>query len=210
MTAARIADARPAARRVPDRGAGPEVQRRPARASASGKSGAMHIAAAGIRAVARRPVPVLIGLAIVTVTASVGWNALMLQTSRHPAPLFGKPTQPVHRSEPAPLPVPRPAAQPTAPSPAIEPAPHAAAPDPIGAMIRSAEPARPADTQRIAAAQSALTKLGYGPLKSDGVIGPGTKQAVERFERERNLPVTGIVAGRTLKLLSQQAGIAID
>ena len=49
----------------------------------------------------------------------------------------------------------------------------------------------------MAAAQRALTKLGYGTLKSDGAIGPGTRQAIEKFERDRRLPVTGDLNSRT-------------
>jgi hypothetical protein len=165
--------------------------------------------------VARHPFPVLVGLAVVVFTASAGWNALMLQTGKHPAPLFGKPAvqasrRPDPAPAPAPVPVPRPAIQAIVPAAAPEPASRAPATDPIGALIRSGEPARPADPQRVAAAQTALVKLGFGPLKSDGVMGTGTKQALERFERERSLPVTGTLAGRTTKLLAQQAGIAID
>jgi hypothetical protein len=36
-------------------------------------------------------------------------------------------------------------------------------------------------------AQKALTRLGYGPLKADGVAGPGTRRAVEAFQRANNL-----------------------
>jgi hypothetical protein len=149
----------------------------------------------------------------VTFTASVGWNALMLQTSKHPAPLFGKPVvEAARRPEPvaAPIPVPRPVVQTAATQPVAEPAPRVQGGDPIGTLIRSGEPARPADPQRVAAVQTALTKLGYGPLKNDGVMGSGTKQALERFERERSLPVTGALAVRTTKLLAQQSGIAIE
>ena len=57
------------------------------------------------------------------------------------------------------------------------------------------------EASRIAAAQRALIKLGYGPLSSDGLVGPGTRSAIERFERDRKIPVTGMLAGRTAKLL---------
>ena len=68
-----------------------------------------------------------------------------------------------------------------------------------------AEPHRP-----VAAAQRALAKLGYGPLKADGVLGEGTRQAIERFERDRRLAVTRDLAPRTLKELSAQSGVAIE
>jgi peptidoglycan hydrolase-like protein with peptidoglycan-binding domain len=55
-----------------------------------------------------------------------------------------------------------------------------------------------------------LSKLGYAALRSDGVIGPGTRQAIEKFERDRRLPVTGELNPRTVRELSAQAGMAIE
>jgi peptidoglycan hydrolase-like protein with peptidoglycan-binding domain len=61
---------------------------------------------------------------------------------------------------------------------------------------------------RVLAAQKALIKAGF-VLKADGVMGSGTRQAIEGFERERKLPVTGELNPRTLRELSQRTGIAI-
>ncbi|MBB2963817.1 peptidoglycan-binding protein [Methylobacterium sp. R2-1] len=52
--------------------------------------------------------------------------------------------------------------------------------------------------------QRALSKLGYGPLKDDGLMGPGTKAAIEKFERDRKLPVKGEAAGPTLRALTRE------
>jgi chromosome segregation ATPase len=56
-------------------------------------------------------------------------------------------------------------------------------------------------------AQKALTRLGYGPLKADGVAGPGTRRAIEAFQRANTLPVTGELDTPTLERLTpgQQA-----
>jgi hypothetical protein len=56
-------------------------------------------------------------------------------------------------------------------------------------------------------AQKALTRLGYGCLKADGVAGPGTRRAVEAFQRANTLPVTGELDAPTLQRLTprQQA-----
>ncbi len=51
-------------------------------------------------------------------------------------------------------------------------------------------------------AQKALTRLGYGPLKADGVAGPGTRRAVEAFQRVNNLHVTGELDAPTLQRLT--------
>ena len=52
-----------------------------------------------------------------------------------------------------------------------------------------------------------LTRLGYGPLKADGVAGPGTRRALEAFQRATTLPVTGELDAPTLQRLTpgQQA-----
>jgi len=63
---------------------------------------------------------------------------------------------------------------------------------------------------RILMTQKALNKLGYGPLREDGLTGPSTKTAIERFERDRKLPVRGEPEGRTLKELSQASGMAVE
>jgi hypothetical protein len=87
--------------------------------------------------------------------------------------------------------------------------------DAIGDLIRTGEPGmRPSanvgEPGRVAAAQRALIKLNYGPLKADGVMGAGTRQALERFEKDRRLPVTGELAARTVRDLAAQSGIGIE
>jgi peptidoglycan hydrolase-like protein with peptidoglycan-binding domain len=69
---------------------------------------------------------------------------------------------------------------------------------------------RPEPQARVALGQKALLKLGYGPLKADGLMGPGTRQALERFERDHKLPVTGELSGRTLRALAAQSNTTIE
>lgn len=87
--------------------------------------------------------------------------------------------------------------------------------DGIGDLIRAGDagprpPANVGEPGRVAAAQRALIKLGYGPLKADGVMGAGTRQALERFEKDRRLPVTGELAARTVRDLAAHSGIAVE
>ncbi|MCJ2087610.1 peptidoglycan-binding protein [Methylobacterium sp. E-005] len=69
------------------------------------------------------------------------------------------------------------------------------------------EPAKKAEAESdpVLRAQKALTKLGY-PVKPDGAMGPGTRAAIEKFERSAKLPVTGEATGRTLRELVAKAG----
>ena len=46
----------------------------------------------------------------------------------------------------------------------------------------------------VAEVQRALARSAYGPLTSDGLFGPGTRAAIERFQRDHGLPVTGEIS----------------
>ena len=63
---------------------------------------------------------------------------------------------------------------------------------------------------RLDAAQEALTKLGYGPLVSDGRMGRKTRQAIEAFERARGLAVTGELGAATVRALQSTSGVVIQ
>jgi septal ring factor EnvC (AmiA/AmiB activator) len=56
-----------------------------------------------------------------------------------------------------------------------------------------------------ASAQKALTKLGYGPLTADGVMGPNTTRAIEEFQYKNGLPVTRELDPPTLGRLTGSA-----
>ena len=62
----------------------------------------------------------------------------------------------------------------------------------------------------IANAQRALDSLGYGPLTADGLYGPMTREAIERFESDHGLAVTGQLVPATAQLLARESGIAIE
>ncbi|MBF9232037.1 peptidoglycan-binding domain-containing protein [Microvirga alba] len=101
------------------------------------------------------------------------------------------------------------------------PAPTAAAApvmrDPIGEIIRMGGPVPtpPANVGKagsgdlVMSGQRALAKLGYS-VKADGMMGTGTRQAIERFEQERRLPVTGDFSPRTVRELSAASGIVVQ
>lgn len=78
-----------------------------------------------------------------------------------------------------------------------------ARPDPIGELL--VPPSR-----RVTAVQRALNEAGYGPIKANGAIGPDTKTAIERFERERKLPITGQISDRLIRELSATTGRSLE
>jgi peptidoglycan hydrolase-like protein with peptidoglycan-binding domain len=110
-------------------------------------------------------------------------------------------------------------AQATASAMAAAPSPNRAPTvrDPIAEIIRlgGPVPTPPANVGRadsgdlVLAGQRALARLGYG-VKADGLMGAGTRQAIERFEQDRRLPVTGEFSGRTARELSALSGIAVQ
>jgi peptidoglycan hydrolase-like protein with peptidoglycan-binding domain len=112
----------------------------------------------------------------------------------------------------APVPTPPPApARATAPAPAraAAPAPAPAAvprpPAPIHTATTSAAPSK-----RILSVQRALAEFGYGQVAPTGVLGAETKSAIERFERERKLPVTGQISDRLLRELAAVTGRPLE
>ena len=157
------------------------------------------------------------------------FNALGHQTGRHPAPILPKVAakapvpQPARAAlEAAPVAKEAPRDVTAEPVKAAPAAPKQAARDPIADLIRaedttasvtpkpklpaSAKPEQTATADpSVMKAQRALAKLGYGPVKADGAMGPATKAAIEKFERDRKLPVTGEAAGRTLRALESNA-----
>jgi len=65
-------------------------------------------------------------------------------------------------------------------------------------------------SRRVAAVQRALTEYGYGQLKPTGTVGSDTQAAIQKFERERKLPVTGQMSDRLVRELAAMTGKAID
>ena len=64
--------------------------------------------------------------------------------------------------------------------------------------------------RRVASVQRTLTEYGYGQLKPTGIAGSDTQAAIQKFERERKLPVTGQVSDRLLRELTAMIGRPVD
>jgi peptidoglycan hydrolase-like protein with peptidoglycan-binding domain len=82
------------------------------------------------------------------------------------------------------------------------PIPVASRSDPVGDLIIA--------SRRVAAIQRALTDYGYGQLKPTGTIGSDTQAAIQKFERDRKMPITGQLSERLVRELSTVTGRPID
>jgi hypothetical protein len=69
-----------------------------------------------------------------------------------------------------------------------------------------AAPSVATGSKRLLAVQRALADMGYGQVKLTGTMGPDTQAAIESFERDRKLPVTGQLSERTLRELAAFSG----
>jgi hypothetical protein len=137
-----------------------------------------------------------------------------------PAAVAALPAPPVRPAELQAPQRPQPSAAPLAGRPVADASREVAARDPIGDLIRSGQIGAGAGAQAggaaapearpVLAAQRALNRVGAGPVKADGVFGEETRAAIERFERERRIPVTRELSPRTLRELTAASGIRME
>jgi peptidoglycan hydrolase-like protein with peptidoglycan-binding domain len=88
---------------------------------------------------------------------------------------------------------PKPANVPVAPAPAF---------DPIAKLI--------APSKKVTAVQRALADFGYGQIKPTGVFDPDTRAAIEKFERDHRMPVTGQISDRFVRELASMTGRPLE
>jgi peptidoglycan hydrolase-like protein with peptidoglycan-binding domain len=69
---------------------------------------------------------------------------------------------------------------------------------------------RPAPSRRVIALQRALAEYGYGQIKPSGIIDAETQAAIEKFERERKLPITGQASDRVVRELAAMTGRPLE
>jgi peptidoglycan hydrolase-like protein with peptidoglycan-binding domain len=62
----------------------------------------------------------------------------------------------------------------------------------------------------VLALQRALADYGYGQIKPTGIIDPETQSAIEKFERERKLPITGQASERVARELAAMTGRPLE
>ena len=65
-------------------------------------------------------------------------------------------------------------------------------------------------SKRVIALQRALAEYGYGQIKPSGIIDAETQAAIEKFERERRLPITGQASDRLVRELAAMTGRPLE
>jgi hypothetical protein len=172
---------------------------RPLFARAAGAGGAMM---AGVWSKAtRRPVDSFAILAAIAASLIIIANAAFLQSGSHPAPFFATP-------KPAQLAADNPAK--TTPSVPVRPIAAPLTPQPVA--VRRDDPITEliGPSPRIEAVQRALSDYGYGQIKPSGALDDATSTAIEKFEREHKLPITGRVSDRLVSALAIMVGHPLE
>jgi len=67
-----------------------------------------------------------------------------------------------------------------------------------------------APSKQVIAVQRALSEFGYGQIKPTGIVDPETQSAIQKFERERKLPVTGHLSHRVVRELAAITGRPLE
>ena len=164
---------------------------------------------------AGRPVDTMAIFAAAAASLIVIFNAVFLQSGPRPAPFIANPVS----QPPAVASSPHVAAAPTLVSKSAEGVstrPHAGQPsaqpvstrhnDPIGDLIGSSI----GPSSRVMAVQRVLSAFGYGQIKPSGFLDEPTSAAIEKFEGDHKLPVTGRLSDRLLSALAAMTGHPIE
>jgi hypothetical protein len=190
-----------------------------------------------MRLLLRSPLDMVAGAVALAAVCAILTNALFMQAGRHPSPMFGGSNGVPLATAPASLlPRPRPSeadikpldaksvdprpvdskpadgklSDPPAKSAGLSPAVPGSATrpqgashtDPVGDMIST--------SHRVAAVQRLLTEYGYGQLKPTGTVGSDTQAAIQKFERDRKIPVTGQMSERLVRELTAMTGRPVE
>jgi hypothetical protein len=192
-------------------------RRNNSRRTAVRESGAVAaVAAIGLRLwakAAHRPVDATAILGACAASLIVVVNAVFLQSGPHPAPFFANPASTPPAAESRPNVAVQPTLKPVEPAP-VRPTAGARTPqtisarrnDPIADLIGSSV----GTSSRVLAVQRVLSEFGYGQLRPSGNLDQPTSTAIEKFESEHKLPVTGRLSDRFLSELANMAGHPLE
>ena len=184
--------------------------RRNDRSRANARAGTLSFGARLWTQAIDRPVDSFALLGATAATILIVVNAVFLQSGARPAPFVANPT--VQKAADA---APKPAEQTgpriidmsathavVRPQTVPMPVPSPRRNDPIADLI--------GPSPRILAVQRVLSNYGYGQIKPTGNLDDATSQAIEKFEREHKLPVSGRVSDRLVNELAAMTGHPVE
>ena len=160
-----------------------------------------------------RPVDSFAILGATAATILIVVNAVFLQSGARPAPFVANPTL-QKTAEAAPKPTEQTGPRiidmsathtvttPRPPQTVPMPVPSPRRNDPIADLI--------GPSPRIMAVQRVLSNYGYGQIKLSGMLDDATSQAIEKFEREHKMAVSGRVSDRLVSELTAMTGHPIE
>lgn len=179
---------------------------------ADNRRGAAGLAASiGVRIWAKavhRPVDTLAILGAAGMSLVIIVNAVFLQSGSHPAPFIATATSSAPTEKHfnvAGSAIVKPAQAVSARSSAAVPVPQTVSArrnDPIAELIAMAP--------RVMAVQRVLSEWGYGQLKPSGILDQATSAAIEKFEREHRLPVTGRLSDGLFSEIAAMTGHPVE
>jgi Putative peptidoglycan binding domain len=158
-----------------------------------------------------RPVDSFAILGATAATILIVVNAVFLQSGARPAPFVANPTlqktadagpKPAEQGGPRIIDMSATHSVARPPQAVPVPVPSPRRNDPIADLI--------GPSPRIIAVQRVLSNYGYGQIKQSGMLDDATSQAIEKFEREHKLPVSGRVSDRLVSELTAMTGHPIE
>jgi hypothetical protein len=168
--------------------------------------------------IAQRPVDSFAILGAATATLVIIVNATFLQSGARPGPFVAAPAaSPVTAADAQPKAVVQGTLKsadltPTHTVPVSHQQVAATVPLPVPPPLRRNDPIADliGPSPRILAVQHILSEFGYGQIKPSGMLDGATSEAIEKFEREHKLPVSGRVSEKLVSELVAMTGHPIE
>jgi hypothetical protein len=165
--------------------------------------------------VAQRPVDSFAILGAAAATLVIIVNAVFLQGGAQPAPFLVAPVQPAVAADTQAKPAIQGTLKPADLAPVhMASVQHqvASVPLPIPAPARRNDPIADliGPSARIAAVQRVLSEYGYGQIKSSGTLDTATSAAIEKFERDHKLALSGRVSDKLVGELGAMTGRPLE
>lgn len=178
----------------------------------AGVSGALTAAGLRLRAtVTRRPVDTVAILGAAAATVTIVVNAVWLQSEPRPAPFYANPlSMPQGADNHAAGAATKPA-DPASTRPALAQRTaqmvSSRRNDPIAELIGTS---LDAPSTRVMAVQRVLSAYGYGQIRPSGIVDEPTSAAIEKFQSEHKMSVTGQISDQLLSGLATMIGHPVE